>query len=415
MQEKEKQRLLNKHKYAIFKDEKDGRWKTTIPDSTKKSGRRLVAKSTEEKLLDTLVKFYADQEDNEYIKEFGNITLRKLYPKWLMSKFNHTEAATYIKRINTDWNAFYNNDEIADIPINELTTVYLDDWIHKKIKEHSMTKTKYYNMSIILRQCLEYACMDGVNIIENNPFNKVTVNKKLFIKKPKPNRETQVYLNNEQKLISDECSSRFNLKKNYTTSLMILLNFQLGLRIGELVALKWSDRHGNYLNINRMEVQDFIFIENDGKISVEPNGYKIVDYTKSDAGMREVYMNSEARRIFELIKKVNIENGYSDGDFIFISSQKKKRGNARTLTTYLEKLCIKTGILNKSNHKIRKTYISSLFDKGINIDTIRRQAGHEDERTSLNNYCFDQKDLSQLEQQLENAKNTTTTYSSVTI
>lgn len=81
--------------------------------------------------------------------------------------------------------------------------------------------------------------------------------------------------------------------------------------------------------------------------------------------------------------------------------------------THLEKLCVVTGIINKSNHKIRKTYISSLFDKGINIDTIRAQAGHEDERTSLNNYCFDQSDLEILESQLENAKKTTTTYSCV--
>lgn len=57
-----------------------------------------------------------------------------------------------------------------------------------------------------------------------------------------------------------------------------------------------------------------------------------------------------------------------------------------------------------------RTGASSLFDHGVNIDTIRRQAGHEDERTSLNNYCFDQSDEYQLESQLEKAKNTTTAY-----
>ena len=413
MREKEKQRLLAKHKYSIFQDAKDGRWKTTLPDDTKKSGRRLIARTTKELLMADVLKYYADKEDEEYIKEYGETTLRKLYPRWLMSKFNHTDAAAYIKRINTDWKAFYENDEIADIPIPELTSTYLDEWIHKKIKKHKMTRTKYYNMSIIIRQCLEYACQDGVDIIETNPFEKVKVNKKLLIKKPKPKRETQVYLTKEQKILSQECSARFNLKKNYTTSLMILLNFQLGLRIGELVALKWSDKEGNYLNISRMEVQDYKFVEEEGKVITIPNGYRIVDYTKSDAGMRAVYMNSEARRLFELIREVNEKNGYKDGDFVFVSSQKKTRGNARTITTYLEKLCVVTGIINKSNHKIRKTYISSLFDKGINIDTIRAQAGHEDERTSLNNYCFDQSDLEILEAQLENAKNTTTTYSCV--
>ena len=59
----------------------------------------------------------------------------------------------------------------------------------------------------------------------------------------------------------------------------------------------------------------------------------------------------------------------------------------------------------KSNHKIRKTYISSLFDLGINVNTIREQAGHEDEKTSLNNYCFDQNDTKDKENELERAAN----------
>ena len=55
------------------------------------------------------------------------------------------------------------------------------------------------------------------------------------------------------------------------------------------------------------------------------------------------------------------------------------------------RLCDDINIGRKSSHKIRKTYISSLFDSGMNINKIREIAGHEDEKTSLNNYCFDRK------------------------
>lgn len=37
MKETERQRLLSQHKYKIFQD-KDGRWKTTILDPSKKTG-----------------------------------------------------------------------------------------------------------------------------------------------------------------------------------------------------------------------------------------------------------------------------------------------------------------------------------------------------------------------------------------
>ena len=69
----------------------------------------------------------------------------------------------------------------------------------------------------------------------------------------------------------------------------------------------------------------------------------------------------------------------------------------------MEKYCKHLGILHKSPHKIRKTYISTLIDDGINIDTIRRLAGHEDERTTYGSYCYDRHSSKQIEAQLENA------------
>lgn len=40
---------------------------------------------------------------------------------------------------------------------------------------------------------------------------------------------------------------------------------------------------------------------------------------------------------------------------------------------------------------------------GFNFNAVREQAGHEDEKTSLKNYCFDQKDAT--EKELEKAVN----------
>ena len=167
----------------------------------------------------------------------------------------------------------------------------------------------------------------------------------------------------------------------------------------------WSEKDSDYIHIQRQEVGDFYLDESSGNVEMINNGYKIVEYTKSDAGDRKVYLNNEAKEILRLIKKVNLKNGYFDENFIFIKSRYKTRSTTRTISKYIEDLCKDVGINIKSNHKIRKTYISSLFDQGINIDTIRGQAGHEDEKTSLRNYCFDQKDRSNIENQLEHAAN----------
>lgn len=170
-----------------------------IARQRKKSGRGLVAKSNYNDLLDVIIEYYSRIEDEKYICNV-QYTLRKSYPNWPKIKYNHTASPSYIRRIQNDWNKYYENDKIVDIPIKDLTYLQLDQWAHDIIKKYEMNKKQYYNMSVIMRQCLEYAT-EELSIIERNPFSRVKVNSKLFSKKQKSSRESQVFLEKEQAAI----------------------------------------------------------------------------------------------------------------------------------------------------------------------------------------------------------------------
>ena len=402
MKEQERLRLLSKHRYRIFFDEKDGRWKTTVPDETKKNGRRLIAKRSRDKLEDALVAYYGQIEDDSYIED-NLYTLEKIFPKWLKYKATQTNASSYARRILVDWNTYYKDTDITKVVLEDLTYLQLNEWAHNIIKQHSLNKKQYYNMSMIMRQCLDYACEPEIGLLSENVFRRVKIKGNLFAKKEKPKSSTQVFIVDEQKEICEEANKRFEEHPWCTTPLVILLNFQLGLRISEICAIKWKDIENNYLHVQRMEVEDYSISE-DG-FTAKSNGLKVVPYTKSDAGDRMVYLNDTAKKILEQIKETNLKYDYYDDDYIFIKSQGKTRGTTKAFSKYLYDLCISSGVMAKSSHKIRKTYISSLFDSGVNINTIREQAGHEDERTSLNNYCFDQNLDSAIEEKLESAAN----------
>ena len=392
MKKQEKERLLRKHPYAIFYDDKDKRWKTTIADESKRNGRRLLAKRSKDKLESELILYYAGIEDDQYIKEVLG-TLEDIFPKWLKYKMSQTDASSYGKRILTDWNKFYKDTLIVKMPLEDLTYLTLNEWAHNIVKDFSLNKKQYYNMSMIMRQCLDYACEPEINVLSSNPFLRVKIKSTLFAQKQRVDNNSQVFLIEEQKKLSEEAQRKFAVREWCTTPLMILLNFQIGLRIGELVAIKWTDIEGDYLHVQRMEQTSYeMKVSEDGTVETKADGYVIADHTKSAAGNRKVYLNANAKKILKTIRKVNMKYGYYDDNYIFIKSRYKTRGTSRTLTKYLEDLCLSSGITNKSNHKIRKTKISAMFDHGININTIREQAGHEDEKTSLNNYCFDQRD-----------------------
>lgn len=396
MMNAKKEEVLSKHKYKIFKGS-DGRWKTTVPDKTKKSGRRTIAKSNYDDLIDELIHFY-DSNGPDDINE-TLCTLTDIFPKWLEIKEVHTNSGSSIKRIYVDWNKYYKGKDIANIPIKNMSEIYLDKWIHQVIKDYNLTRKQYYNMSLIIRQCLDYCCQ--LNILQSNPFRLVKINKKLLRKIRKPKSKTQVFLVKEQMLLFNEANRSFLRCPKCTTPLMIMFNFFIGLRIGELTALKWEDIEGNYLYIHRSEIEDVKLDLKTG--DVVSNEFKVVEYTKSDAGDRYVYLNSEAKKILKIVKRVNFECERYDQGFIFLNMKNGKRTTTDAVSTYLQNLCIRAGIANKSSHKIRKTYISSLFDHNINIDTIRRMAGHESEKTTLRNYCFDRTDSNDLDVLLEDA------------
>ena len=383
--------ILNQHPYTITAN-KDGRYSTYIIDETKPSNRRKIVKPTREALEKEIIRIYKERDEEQSRKK---ICLRQLYPEWLDYKSLHTDSTAYIKTIDELWNKFYYNNSIVDIPLYKLDKKTLDIWAHKLIRDNNMTKKKYYNTTIIMRQALDYA-IDS-HIIDYNCFNNVKIDSKLFRKPKKKADETQVFLINEQKLIEQEAYKDFEETQS-TSCLAIPFAFQTGLRVSELTSLKWSDideEKENYIHIQRMEIVTHTK-QSDGTWT-NPERV-VVDRTKSDVGNRNVYLSTTARNILKMVHETNIKNGYKDTEYIFVNENGKIHESA--LNCRLRKYCKNINITKKSMHKIRKTYISTLIDnENININYIREQVGHTDERTTYGNYCFNRcpKDLTQAE------------------
>ena len=322
------------------------------------------------------------------------MTLEKVYPEWLKYYRLHTKSDGTVKRITSDWKKFYKEDSIIKQPINKLTKIQLDKWVHTKIKEHEMTKTCYYNMSLIIRQMMIFAKECGY--IEKNVFAEVRVNAKMFSKKQKSDSEEQVYTLEEELLLVAQAWEDYCNKPEVTTPLAVILIFYLGLRVGEVVALKDEDIKKDKIVIRRMESRKF---ETSNEIDYKQSGRTVVEHTKSSAGNREIYLVPEAREIIDIILQQNKASG-QDG-YLFVVDGKRIYDTA--IRWRVQKYCKKANIVYRSPHKIRKTWISKLIDAKVNINTIRELAGHEDERTTYKNYCYDRKTEKQRQEQLEEA------------
>lgn len=373
MEQDKRRDILAKHKYSIFQD-KDGRWKTTVDDSTKKNGKRLIAKKNRRDLEDTLI----DLLDKEPRKK---CTLRELYLPWLQSRKLETCSIGTVKKNSQDWNKYYANDPIVDIPISEFTCQQLKDWAHQKIKDNNFTKKQYYNMICIMNKLFQYA-KDSL-LLDTNIWQEVKINTKLLRKNPKKSSETQVYYFDEKVKLVSYSLMRFNKNPKNIVALAIPLIFLTGMRIGEVAALKYEDLKDDEILVRRTEVMDYMMLE-DGTFKYA--GVKVADHAKTDAGERSIPYTKGAKQIIDLVKKASDEYGFYDNGYIFCPNSQRVRSNTIDIKIY--DYCEQLGIPKKSAHKIRKTFISQMIANGIDLDTICRVSGHTDFKTTFESYIF---------------------------
>ncbi len=111
---------------------------------------------------------------------------------------------------------------------------------------------------------------------------------------------------------------------------------------------------------------------------------EVVSHTKTAAGDRFVPLTSEAQKLIDTARQYQKEHHYPDNGYIFSINDKPL--TERCISTLYTKYCKKLGIIQKSSHKARKTFVSNLLSNGVNINTVRQAAGHA-EREPLTITC----------------------------
>jgi len=177
MTKKQRENILKNHmeQYTTKYYESDRRWHSFLPDETHSRKMKPIAKRKWEDLEQAIIDYYTEQEESNKRKR---ITLRTLYPEWFDYKWPETNNSAYMKRIHHDWKRFYENDAIIDRPIVEMTTLELKNWARNKIIKEKLTKKLYYNMTVIIRQSLDYLVELGE--LSLNPFSNFKIKSSLF-------------------------------------------------------------------------------------------------------------------------------------------------------------------------------------------------------------------------------------------
>ena len=292
-----------------------------------------------------------------------------------MSWLEHTEPT--VKRSTHINHTIYVNKIFTYIdralPIASLTAVTLEDVLHKvyyvENLSYSYTRATFTTMKAIYkhakRKKLIPSLIDFEDIeIKKKPFSHSDIAKK-------QNKFLDAVELKETLMQLSKIDSRISLLFEFVSL--------TGLRIGELLALRYSDydKENATININGTIQYDY---KNSSEIKrgTPKNIYSVRDVSLSD-------------RAVSILDSIMLENkrrslwfeGYIDHGYIFTSS----RGNPYDIQ-FLNRRLKGVHIEGKhlTTHIFRHTHISILAELGVPLKTIMQRVGHNDPNTTLSIY-----------------------------
>ena len=152
-----------------------------------------------------------------------------------------------------------------------------------------------------------------------------------------------------------------------------------GLRMGEALALRWSDI--NFEEKTLSVTKNLITVKNRKKTGPR---YKLIlqDKPKTEKSKRIIPLNSAAMKALEDLKTAV---GYNPDGFI-IHTKKGTPIAPRTFEQTLELMCRAAGIRRVGVHSLRHTYATRLFEKRVDIKVISELLGHSSTEITYNVY-----------------------------
>lgn len=353
--------VLAVHHYKIS-TLSDGRIGTYVPDDSKPNKRRNIKEPNYGKMIDRLYEFYGLGRNTDV----DNIRLCDLFEEWLEYKAKKKQNSVQTKKQNrASYEKYVKGTKIDSIPIKNIKTIDLEDWAIDVLSAKGMTAKGFNTHKITVTGPLKYAKRKGY--ISENPWQKDEMEyTHLFIsERIKPSAE-MVFYPDEIEALCQEFERGFSLNGN-VANFGLMANFELGLRVGELAALKWSDI--NFTN-------ETVFIQR-----MEDSSGDVVEYVKSDseAGYRELELSDEVVNIFKRIKR----ESRILSEYVFSNSD----GSRATKMQFIHRLTKAEIALGwdkfKYSHCIRRTVASRMDAGGWALDEIRRWLGHTNKETTL--------------------------------
>ena len=315
-------------------------------------------------------------------------TISNLCDKWLEAIHSSISPNTYdsyeeiinirIKR--------YKDFDIGNILAANITLKQIQLYIDSLKSNYA--KATIDKTFVVLKQAIEYG-MDNGYISSEIDFKKIKRPNEIEVNNKK--KEIQFTTLEDVEILYNEINkTKDNGTPIYGNGARVLgFIMYSGLRIGEVIALKWKHVSKDYSEIRVRQSNRRIIKRNENGNAIMKDGSKVYmnfqKGTKTPSGERIVPLPSRGTEFLNYFDQQFPDHKPEDHVFLSKNNQLFDR---RNLEKTLQRLLDNSDCSNKeyTPHSLRHGYGSILLSQGVDIKTVSLLLGHKDISTTYNIY-----------------------------
>ncbi|MDY2736140.1 tyrosine-type recombinase/integrase [Intestinibacter sp.] len=298
----------------------------------------------------------------------NNMTFGDWYYMWVEEYQSKKKFKTY-SRYEGIYRNHIKNSSIARVKLSDLKVMHLKRF-YNQLEDDGVSLQTIKDINTRIKPALSEAERQG--LIQKNVAKLVTLNQ--------PDKKQEV------KILSEEEQLKFlNYleKSNHKHKMLFSFTLGTGLRLGEILGLKWQD-----INFKDSELKVQRTLQ---KVKKDGHWIQVEQSPKTINSIRTVPIPDELLKDLKKYKAkqseliLSLGDAYQNNDYVFckdIGTPLDDKTPGRNLDTILKRLNIE----RIKFHALRHTYITRMFEAGVDAKVIAEIVGHSDVSTTLNIY-----------------------------
>lgn len=255
-------------------------------------------------------------------------------------------------------------DPFGAMPVSHVEVRHVEDWIARKRETHA-ARTVQKNVSIVRAA---FARLVRRRELTYNPAadvgNVPTVPKRQRVKA----------------LSSEQANTLLDAARGSRYEPVVVIGLMMGLRIGEMLALRWTDVD---LNAGLLRVERTLTREKRGERYV----WIVGDRPKTESSARSLLMPLRVQACLRHQLTEQTERLGTAGEFVVDRGDGTRYQSPANVQVGFRKLCDDCGLPGwVTVHSLRHSYATAMLRAGVPLATVARMMGHSSPNITLAEY-----------------------------